>query len=98
MADLLGTYILRYSPEDNFSMTIDGLFYTFRQLWNTEGFWTIDIFDADKVIIISGIRLVAGINLLDQYPVLRFNILIDTDTDPTRDNLELYPLQFYTKD
>ena len=98
MPDYLGQYILRESPEDNFSMTVDDVFYNFRQLWNTNGFWTIDIFDSDNVIIISGIRLVAGIYLLNQYPALRFNILIDTDTDPTYENLELYPLKFYTKD
>lgn len=98
MADFLGTYTLRNSAEDTFSLTIDEILYVFRQVWNTNGFWILDVFDQNRVVIISGIRLVAGINLCDQYPEIRFNMLIDTDTDPTRDNLDLYPIEFYTKD
>lgn len=98
MADLLGTFILKDSPEDNFNLTVDEILYVFKSRWNNNGFWTLDIYDQNKNIIVAGIKLVAGINLCDQYPEINFNILIDTDDDPTRDDLELFPLQFYTKD
>jgi hypothetical protein len=95
--ELLGTYILNNSPEELFSLIIGDNSYTIRQLWNTIGFWTIDIFDEQKVVIISGIKLVSGIFLLNQYPELNFDILIDTRFDISRNDLDQYPLQVYLK-
>ena len=60
-----------FSDLSNFSqeIAIDGLPYRFSFIWNERfSFWTMSILTRDLTKIISGIKLVLGYNLFDQYP------------------------------
>lgn len=56
------------SPE-TFSISLNGTTYalTLQFRDNSEGGWTLDIADADRVMIVAGIPLITGANLLEQY-------------------------------
>lgn len=58
------------SPYFSEVLVLDTIQYTFTFHWNTLGFWTLDILNVNSLILISGIRLVIGINLISDYPDL----------------------------
>lgn len=68
-----------------------------RQIWNTLGFWTLDISDENNSILIYGVKLIAGEFILKQYPEILFDIKIDGDIDPTSDNLTSLIVGVYEK-
>ena len=88
---------LTNNPEENFRTPINNIVYSFRQLWNTLGFWTIDIFDSDGVVLVYGVKIVAGINILQQYPQVPFNLESTLIDDPTRNNLDTFLLEISDK-
>lgn len=88
---------LTNNPEEKFSSTIEDNLYNFRQLWNTKGFWTLDIKNADDNILILGVKLVTKLNLLSLYPQVSFELYSDNENDPTRNNLDSFLLQVLEK-
>lgn len=68
--------------------------YTMIAMWNTvANAWVLNIADINQVPIVSGIPLITGANLLEQYDYLNFGgaLFVQTDNDvdavPTFDNL-----------
>lgn len=82
-----GIIKLANSPDETFSIVINETLYTFRQMWNTLGFWTLSIFDDAGTALIHNAKLVSGIFILEQYPSIEFDLYIDTELDPQRDNI-----------
>lgn len=94
----LGELKLSSSPEEVIKVVIDEVVYDFRQLWNTLGFWTIDILTDDNTVpLVYGIKLVSGSFLLQQYVDIPFDVKIDSTVDPTRTTIENYILEIYSK-
>lgn len=89
-------YEIPLSPTpQTFSISISGVSYrmTLRYRNALEGGWILDIADANKMPIVSGIPLVTGCDLLEQYKhlglsfQLRVQTTDDPDAVPTFDNL-----------
>lgn len=93
----LGEIKLSLSPEETRTTIIEEVVYNFRQLWNTLGFWTIDILTEDSTVLVAGIKLVSGLFILQQYTNIPFDIKIDSVIDPTRFDIEDYILEVYSK-
>lgn len=89
---------LTNNPEESFSVSIDEVIYNFKQLWNEFGFWTLDILDADGVVLVYGVKLITKENLLRQYPQISFDLLSNNENDPTRNNLDAFELEVISKD
>ncbi len=89
---------LTNNPEESFNISIFDIIYNFRQLWNEYGFWTLDIKDADGIVLVYGVKIVAGHPLLEQYPEIPFDLLNSTEIDPTRNNLDEFQLEVISKD
>lgn len=91
---------LTLNPEESFQIVIFETLYNIRQLWNTEGeYWTLDINDADNSALALGVKLVAGIFILSQYPGIRFDLKSDSLlTDPGRDDLTDFVFEITDKD
>lgn len=77
-----------------FSMGLAGVDYQFRLYWNEESLiWILDILDSLSVPILSGIPLVAGVDLLSQFSYLGLGGSLtaytegDLNAPPTYDNL-----------
>lgn len=74
------------SPDNQtFSITLAGTEYQIRALWRG-AFWIIDLMDGTGALIISGIPLVTGADLLAQYAYLNlgFSLYVVCD-DPQND-------------
>ena len=80
------------NPSETFTIEIYGIVYQIRQLWNTIGFWTIDIGEVDGTCLVAGVKIVAKTRLLEQYPELPFELESTTETDPGRDDLSEFVL------
>lgn len=93
----LGEIKLSSSPEETITTVIEDTVYNIRQLWNTLGFWTIDVLTEDSITLVTGIKLISGLFLLEQYTNIHFDIKIDSVVDPTRFNIEDYVLEVYSK-
>lgn len=89
---------LTNSPEEKFNISIFEVVYICRQLWNENGFWTLDIKDADGNVLIYGMKLITQEYLLRQYPQLDFDLISAVDSDPGRDNLDNFNLEVMAKD
>lgn len=96
--ELIGTLPVTSNAEESFNIVILDVIYSMRQLWNTFGFWTLDIMDEDGNAIVYGVKLVAGINLLYQYPHIPFDLYIDQANEPTRNNITDIQIEIYEKD
>lgn len=79
-----------------FNITLAGITYRLVVSWNDAptGGWVLDILDTDGGVIIGGIPLVTGANLLAQYAYKGFanvSLIVQTDSDlnavPTFSNL-----------
>jgi len=69
------------SPDNQlFSYAIRGVSYQFRVLWRGDC-WILDISDSNDVLIIGGIPLVTGVNLMEQhqYMGLGFGLVVICD-------------------
>lgn len=81
-------------PAYFFQIALEKVFYNFDFNWNDRGqYWVMSISDQQEVAIISGIKLVTGIDILEKYkkvgmPLGSFFILDTTgkNTDPNKDN------------
>jgi len=89
---------LTNNPEETFNISILNIVYSFRQLWNENGFWTLDISDSDENILVYGVKIVAGAFLLEQYPDIPFDLKNDTEIDPSRNNLNEFIIEVFNKD
>jgi len=76
-----------------FSITLDGIVYRMRALWNDaeEGGWTLDIGDEDGVLLVAGIPLVVGVDLLAQHRHLGFTGGLYVTTDRGAGEIPTYP-------
>ena len=84
------------TPEaQSFSITLGGVSYRMRLLFNDveEGGWTLDIGDQGGVILLAGVPLIPGVDLLAQYAHMDWpgSLVVTTDRDtgeiPTFDGL-----------
>lgn len=91
---------LTLNPEEVFQISIFGILYNMRQLWNiSHEYWSLDINDENNNPIINGIKLTSNIFLLQQYPELRFDLKSYFDLyDPDRNNLLDFSFEIINKD
>jgi hypothetical protein len=69
-----------------FNIPIGGATYGFRVQWNVaNASWVIDISDASGNPIVSGIPMVTGADLLQQFGYLGFNFQLVAQTDNSPD-------------
>lgn len=66
-----------------FSIDLDDVTYSFRMTYNEaqEGSWILDIADANLNLILSGVPMVSGVDLLAQYRHLGFTGGLYVTTD-----------------
>ena len=63
--------IIPFSDTSNFSeeVSLNGVPYRFAIMWNVrEEYWTLSVLTRNLTKLISGIKLVLGYQLFDQYP------------------------------
>ena len=82
---------LNSSPEQLFSITLEGNTYDCRVILNSRtGVWSIS-FSQSGTDIVNGVALVGGVDVLKQYNIPIENAYIvnldNTNQDPTKDNL-----------
>lgn len=92
----MAVFEIPLSPQpQRFSITLAQISYRMTVRWidTDDGGWVLDIADSNSVPIVSGIPLVTGADLLEQYGYLNFGgeLIVQTDTDlnavPTYSNL-----------
>jgi len=88
---------LTNNTEEKFKIVIFNVVYEIKQLWNINGFWTLDIKDVNGEILIAGIKIVTKLLLLQQYPYIPFDLKSEKDDDPNRNNLSEFQLQIINK-
>lgn len=89
------TYEIPLTPEtQRFKIGLDGVEYSMFVRWNHEaGAWVLDISDTTGALIVGGIALTTGADLLEQYRHMGFSgsLYVQTDYDkdamPTAVNL-----------
>lgn len=82
---------LNSSPEQLFSITLNGNTYDCRVILNSRtGVWSIS-FAQSGIDIINGVSLLGGVDVLKQYNIPIENAYVvnldNTNQDPTKDNL-----------
>lgn len=68
----------------SFSIQLAGIVYNMTLKWNTQnGSWVLDIYDQSNDLIIGGIPLITGADLLEQYAYLGLggSLVAQTDND-----------------
>ncbi len=93
----LGEIKLSSSPEESRTTVIEEVVYDVRQLWNTLGFWTIDIFSEDGDSLVTGVKLISGVFMLSQYSNISFDLFVDSVIDPTRFDIDSYIIEVHSK-
>ena len=88
---------LTNSPSEKFSVDIFGVVYQIKQLWNTQGYWSLNIANVDGDSIVDGVKIVTSTKLLAQHPQLPFELESSNDSDPTRDDLDDFILEVSSK-
>lgn len=85
-----GTFLIPTTPEAQvFQIALAGVNYEIFLYWNTMGeIWCIDISDTQGNRILSGIPLVANVDLLEQYGYMNFGGKLVAQTD---NSIELPP-------
>jgi hypothetical protein len=74
-----------------FQTTILNVVYTLTLQWrNAAGLWYLDIADANGNPIVSGLPLITGADLLEQYAYLSFGFELWVQSDVTPDALPTY--------
>lgn len=91
------TFPLASYAEEQFAIVIFSKVYWCKQQWNTEGFWTLSFYTEEKEPIVTGIKLVAGLDLTRAYPEVLFNMRLQTLIEPTRENISLLVLEVTEK-
>jgi hypothetical protein len=70
------------SQPQTFNIALAGTTYDFTVRWNMpNASWIIDIADASGNPIVSGIPMVTGVDLLEQYGYLNFGFQLVAQTD-----------------
>lgn len=93
----VGEIKLSKSPEETITTVIEDTVYNLRQLWNTIGFWTIDILTKDGIPLVTGIKIISGLFILKQYANIPFDLKINSTVDPSRFDIEDHILEVYIK-
>lgn len=79
-------YEIPLSPQpQTFNITLGGVQYQFLVTWNVvNASWMINIADSSENPILSGIPMVTGVDLLEQYGYLgfQFQLICQTDNAP----------------
>jgi hypothetical protein len=73
------------AQNQNFDISLGGTTYHFRVYWsNASNAWVIDIQDSQQNDLITGIPLVTGCDLLEQYGYVGINgaLVVQSTTDP----------------
>lgn len=92
----MATFEIPLQPQaQTLSVQLGDTVYNLRIIWvdNPEAGWLLDISNADGDLLLAGVPLVAGADLLAQYPDLGFGgkLFVGTDGDlltpPRYDNL-----------
>ena len=78
---------LNNNPNEIFRIIINEEVYFFEQLWSANGWWLLNIYDANKHTIINGIKIVPNIDLLQQFAYLNFSLIYISSKPITRNNL-----------
>lgn len=94
---------VRPSQAQRFRVTLDGAVYNMRLTYDgaQDGCWILDIGDADGNLLVAGIPLLTGVNLLAQYAYLGFagSLVCTTDRGagevPTFDGLGVTSHLYY---
>lgn len=88
---------LTNNPAEIFNITVLETVYIMRQIWNTLGFWALDIRDVDNNSLVLAVKLVTKTNVLAQYANLPFDLRSEILTDPGRFDLEEFNLEVLEK-
>lgn len=88
----MATYMIPLEPEpQSFSIALNGVEYRLTVRWfeAPAGGWLLDMATVDDEPVLSGIPLVAGCDLLEQYEYLGIGgrLVVSGDMPPTLDNL-----------
>ncbi len=94
------------SQAQRFRQDLSGTTYNFRLTYDTaqDGCWILDIGDENSVVMVAGIPLVSGVDLLAQYRHLGFpgSLIVTTDRGagevPTFDGLGVTSHLFFVPD
>jgi hypothetical protein len=85
------------SPDNQlFRIQLAETTYTLRVIWRDAAGWILDVMDSSGAALLSGVPLVTGVNLLEQYPQLGIDgaLVVATDKgapdEPTKTNLGTY--------
>lgn len=73
---------------ETFSVELGTTTYKMTVRWNpVASYWYLDIADSNGSMIVAGIPMVIGHNLLEQYDYLGFSgvLVVSNDTDPEQD-------------
>lgn len=58
----------RNTPDQKFSIDLEGTVYVFRVMWNSRtGRWTLSIYEEDETPIVLGVAVVSELDLLAPY-------------------------------
>lgn len=91
------------SQPQRFTITLGGVSYNMRLTYDIaqDGCWMLDIGDADANLLVAGIPLVTGVDLLAQYAYMQFGGSLVCTTDrgagevPTFDGLGVTSHLYY---
>lgn len=79
-------YQVPLQPEaQQFTVSLAGVTYTLKLKWNTQnGTWVMDIMDSNQNPIISGVPLITGADLLEQFAYLGIggSLIVQSTNDP----------------
>lgn len=56
------------SPNQAITLTLDGAVYELGLVWNVLGFWSLSITDADKKVLMAGVKVVLQIDFFKDHP------------------------------
>lgn len=85
-------YEIPLSPQpQTFNIALAGVTYGFTVRWNVpNASWVIDISDASGNPLVSGIPMVTGADLLEQYGYLGLNFALVAQTDNSPDTVPTF--------
>lgn len=85
-------YEIPLSPQpQTFNIALAGTTYGFAVTWNAQNAsWIIGITDASGNPILSGIPMVTGVDLLEQFQHLNFGFALVAQTDNSPDTVPAY--------
>lgn len=82
----MSTFEIPLTPSpQRFNISLNGVEYQLTFMWNNvNGSWILDIADNTGAVILSGVPLITGADLLAQYGYLNFGgqLRVTTDNSP----------------